>query len=594
MPSKPVIYQLVVRYFGNLNRTNRRHGTRAVNGCGSFADVSDHALAALHSFGVTHLWLTGCLRQATLTDHADLDLPADDADVVKGIAGSFYAIRDYFDVCPDYAVQPARRLAEFEALLGRIHDAGMKVILDLVPNHVARGYHSVVKPELDFGTGDDQGRFFARNNHFYYLVGTQLRLRHPPGWDPPGVVFDGLFGPEDGGPGRTPKATGSNCARPDPAEWEWYETVKLNYGFNFLDGAREFQPRPRTWDLMDQILAYWQAKGVDGFRCDMAHYVPREAWEFLIPQARRRDSDCVFLAEAYPSWERAIPITNLDDLVAAGFDAYYHSDAYNALKRVYQGTGSLDDYDRTITPLTGAQRDARVAYLENHDERRVASAVEPGRSPGDSGFGSPAAGYQLAPLQYLFSRGPVLFFNGQEVGEPGAGAEGFSSSDGRTTAFDYWCMPEFAKWVNGHAYDGGELSAEQQALRRYYAALLALCQDPAVRGTGYWGLRYFNRRARFADCSDDLYSFARFREGSGRMLLIAANFRQGASSSAPLRIPAELAALVGLPARVTVRLLLDRGGARDQVVAGLAREALSSDGFRATLPDQTAQVYALE
>src|SRR5262249_53364594 len=157
------------------------------------------------SLGVTHIWLTGCLRQATLTDYPDLDLPADDPDVVKGIAGSFYAIRDYFDVCPDYAVQPARRLAEFQALVERIHEVGMTVLLDFVPNHVARGYHSVIKPELDFGTGDDQAGFFARDNHFYSLAGTQLRVRRPAGWDPPGVTFDGLYAPEDGGPGRTPK-----------------------------------------------------------------------------------------------------------------------------------------------------------------------------------------------------------------------------------------------------------------------------------------------------------------------------------------------------------------------------------------------------
>jgi glycosidase len=476
----------------------------------------------------------------------------------------------------------------------RAHAAGLKVILDFVPNHVARGYHSILRPDLDFGTGDDQTRFFTRYNHFFYLPGTQLRLRHPPGWDPPGVKFDGFFPPEDGSPGRTPKASGSNCARPDPAEWEWYETVKLNYGFNFLDGRREFEPRPRTWGLMDQILAYWQDKGVDGFRCDMAHYVPREAWEYLIPAARQRNPDCFFLAEAYPTGDRAIPITNLDDLLALGFAAFYHSDAYNALKRVYQGSGGLDDYDRTITPLSAPQRDGRLAYLENHDERRLASAVEPGKWPGDSGFGSATAGYQLAPLQYLFGRGPVLFFNGQEIGEPGADAEGFSSADGRTTAFDYWCMPQFAKWVNGHAYDGGGLSEAQRALRGFYADLLALCQDPAVRDGYYWGLRYFNRPARFPDCPDALYTFARFQDRAGRLLLIAANFRRGGATTARVRLPSELVGLANLPAEVSVKLLLDRQGARRVALGRQSRQSLSSEGFMADLPDQTAHVYVLE
>jgi glycosidase len=175
---KPVIYQLVVRYFSNTNGTNLRNGSRAVNGCGRFEDVNVAALAGLKDLGVTHVWLTGCQRQATSTDYTAFGMPADDPNVVKGIAGSLYAVRDYFDVCPDYAANPAARMAEFEALIQRVHQAGMKVLLDFVPNHVARGYHSVVKPELDFGLGDNQMLFFARNNHFFYLPGRQLTLTH--------------------------------------------------------------------------------------------------------------------------------------------------------------------------------------------------------------------------------------------------------------------------------------------------------------------------------------------------------------------------------------------------------------------------------
>ena len=161
--------------------------------------------------------------------------------------------------------------------------------------------------------------------------------------------------------------------------------------------------------------------------------------------------------------------------------------------------------------------------------------------PDDTGLGSAEAGYQLAPLQYLYGPGPVLFHNGQEVGEPGAGREGYGGEDGRTTLFDYWSMPEFAKWVNGHAYDGGGLDPWQRDLRRYYADLLALCQDPAVRADGYWGLKYFNRPDRFADCPADLYSYARFEPGSGRLLVVVANFRGGAATEGRIRIPEELA-----------------------------------------------------
>lgn len=596
---KPVLYQLVVRYFGNVNPTNRRDGTLAANGCGHFADVTPTALAALKNLGATHVWLTGCLRQATLTDYSALGLPADDPDVVKGIAGSFYAVRDYFDVCPDYALAPVRRLDEFRALVGRAHAAGMKVLIDFVPNHVARGYHSVQRPELDFGSGDDRSRFFARDNHFFYLVdppGQRLTLSRPPSWNPPGFAFDGAFPPEDGGPGRVPRASGDNCTSASPTKDNWYETIKLNYGYNFVDGTGHYDPRPRTWDLMDRVLAFWQGQGVDGFRCDMAHLVPRPAWEYLIGNARGpgRDPDCFFIAEAYAPSGMASPITDLNELTAAGFDAVYHSASYDALKRVYQGTGSLDDYDRAVGMLLSPERRARVAYLENHDERRVASAIVPGRGPGESGFGSFDAGYQLAPLQFLFGNGPVLLYNGQEVGEPGAGFEGFSSDDGRSTTFDYWCMPEHAKWVNGHAYDGGGLSASQQALRRFYAHLLALCQDSAVRGGGYWGLRYFNRSDRFPDCPDDLYTFARFEDGGRRLLLVAACFRGDGGAAGQVRIPPELAALVGLPASVTVRLVLDRAGSQHSEVGQLTTEELARVGFAVSVPNQTSHVYLVE
>ncbi|HEX3655605.1 MAG TPA: alpha-amylase family glycosyl hydrolase [Pirellulales bacterium] len=592
--SKVVIYQLVVRYFGNVNVTNQVNGTLAQNGCGRFADVSTAALAELKAFGITHVWLTGCLRQATLTDYSAIGMPADDPDVTKGIAGSLYAVRDYFDVCPDLAVDAGQRMAEFKALVDRIHTAGMRVLLDLVPNHVARGYNSVVKPQLNFGLGDDQSTFFARDNHFFYLVGQSLRLTHDPHWAPPGVVFDGRFPPEDGSPAHTAKATGSNSTSASPSAGDWYETVKLNYGFDFTTFIGDYSPHPRTWQLMDQILAYWQNQGVDGFRCDMAYYVPLDAWTYLLRKARTRNPASLFLAESYPNGGGPIPVSNLDDLISAGFDAFYHSDAYNALKSIYQQIGSQDNYDGTITHLSPAQRAGRLAYLENHDERRIASPLVRNMGPGSSGFDSAAAGYQLAPLQFLFGNGPVLVFNGQEVGEPGAGVEGFNQDTGRTTTFDYWSMPEFVKWVNGHAYDGGLLAADQQALRHFYADLLALCQDSAVVASGYWGLKYFNRSSQFSDCPDDLYTFARFASGSGRLLLIAANFRPNSDLSAQVRIPQPLADTVGLPDPVTVSLILDRSGRRSDVLSQQTRQSLVEDGFGVSIPNQTSIVCEIQ
>lgn len=590
---KPVVYQLAVRYFGNTNLTNQWGAEIGVNGCGKFSDINVAAIRALHQFGVTHIWLTGCLRQTTLTSYPGL--PADDPDIVKGRAGSFYAIRDYFDVCPDYANDPLTRMSEFEDLINRLHASGLKVLIDLVPNHVARSYGSIVKPELDFGTSDDQTRFFDAQNCFFHLVqppGQPLVLRHPSYWQPAGVTLDGRFAQEDGGPGRTCKATAdaskyNTTPSPDPSGW--YDGVKLNYGFNYVDESSSFVPIPRTWSIVDQIIEYWQKKGVDGFRCDMAHLIPKEAWSYLIGRARQpsRDPNAYFLAEAYVGIGSHDPVKTIDELLDAGFDSVYHDESYNELRGIYTGTGSQDVYDAEMRSLSVRERSAAVDYLENHDKPRVAAPIPAG------GFGSLEANFQLAPLQFLYSSGPALMFNGQEVGEPGAGFEGFDQDNGHTTFFDYWGMPALEGWVHGHAYDGAGLSSQQLSLRNFFRDLLQLCQDISVRSSGYWGLKYFNRNSRFADCPDDLYSFARFEPGANQVLVVVANFRPGNSISGQIRIPAELVNAASLTANPTVRLVLNKAGAQNLVVGSIFIGDLSITGFHITLADQETHVYLI-
>jgi glycosidase len=579
-----VIYQLVVRHFGNENLSRIKDGTLEQNGVGKFADINEAAAAMLVQSGVTHVWLTGVLRQATMTDWSSVDpgLGADDPDIVKGRAGSFYAIRDYFDVCPDYAVDPANRMVEFEALVERLHQAGLKVMLDLVPNHVARSYGSVVKPELDFGKGDDTSAFFSPQNSYFYLTqpqGKPLKLRRPAGWNPPGIVFDGLFDREDGAPGRPPRVTGNNVLSAEPSENDWYETIKLNFGFNFADPASSsFDPRPPVWDRMDAILAYWQARGVDGFRCDFAHFVPLQAWSWLIAQAKQRDPQALVIAEAYE---------NLEGLLSSGFDAVYNDPAYDLLKEIYQGKRTLDDLDGMLRDLGNGQRHRYLHYLENHDERRIASPVVLQGGADSSGFGSTRAGRQLAPLLYLGTSGPVLVYNGQEVGEDGSGEEGFGGDDGKTTLFDYWALPGLAALHNGGAWDGGKLSPAQTSLRAYYRDLLALVQDPAVRGEGYWGLRYANGQA------PGMFPLARFAPGAGRLLLVVANFQPGSSLQSTVKLPAELLGAAGLSAGGTARLVLDEGGAQQKELGSFSAQELSGGGIPVNVPDQAAHVLLL-
>jgi glycosidase len=591
---KPIIYQLVVRYFGNTKSANQTNGSINTNGCGKFSDINANALSSLKDFGVTHLWLTGVLRQATLTDYSGSVLPADHPDIVKGLAGSFYAVRDYFDVSPDYASTPPNRMPEFESLLQRIHNAGLQALIDLVPNHVSRGYNSTTNPASTLGQGDDTTRFFSNQNSFYYLVeppNQSLTLKKPSSWNPSGMNFDGRFALEDGSPGRPPKATGNNITTPSPSENDWYETIKLNYGFNFVTGQSIYNPQPRTWRDVDSILAYWQAKGVDGFRCDFAHYVPKEAWTFLIGNAKQR-RPAYFVAEAYPFLGSGDPIQNPEELIQAGFDAVYHYQAYNALKGIYTD-GQLDALDQELVWPTEKMRRHFISYIENHDERRVASPIVRNQGAGASGFGSADAGYQLAPLQFLYGSGPALLFNGQEVGEPGAGIEGFGGEDGRTTIYDYWTMPEFAKWVNGLRYDGGALNSSQTALRNFYSALNQVCQNPAVTGDGFWGLRYFNNPSRFGDCPANLYCYARFASGGGAALLVVANFQPGSDIQGQLRVPPELSAVVKLPQNVEVRMILSRRGAGDELIGTFTLDALACTGFHVSIENQATQVYSL-
>ena len=589
---KPIIYQLVVRYFGNTNLTNKTNGTIKENGSGKFDDINNKALQQIKSLGCTHVFLTGCIRQATLTAYPELNLAADDPDIVKGLAGSMYSIRDYFDVCPDYATSPVHRMDEFEKLISRIHKANLKAVIDFVPNHVARSYQSLNKAS-NLGHEDEQSRFFSPQNNFYYLVdptGQCLHLTHPAHWNPDGFVFDGRFPNEDGSPGKTPKVTGNNVANSSPPVDAWYEVIKLNYGFNFIDGSRHYEPIPRTWHHMDEILKFWQSKGVDGFRCDFAHYVPQEAWTFLIKNARdkSRNPDTYFIAEAYPWVGSGDPVTKKSQLIDAGFDAIYSGESYRLLKNIYQQTSSPDDYDREMNSLSESERAHSINYIENHDEVRVAAPIA------KSGFGSLLANYQLAPLQYLYGPGAVMILNAQEVGEQGGGNKGFSTEDGRTSIFDYWCMPEFAKWVNNHNYDGALLSDEQRALWNFLRDLFILCQDKSIRGSGYWGLKYFNRSSRFSDCPDDLYCFARYQPFSSRLVIVVANFKGDGAIRGKIRIPRELAEAVHLNQDVKVSLLLDKCGKSNKKIAEVSRSALVQDGFEVEVASQASCVFAIE
>ena len=184
--------------------------------------------------GVSHVWYTGIIEHAVLTDYTRHGIPLDDADVVKGRAGSPYAIKDYYDVDPDLAVDVPNRMKEFEQLVGRTHAEGLKVIIDFVPNHVARKYISDAKPKgvKDLGENDDKSVAFSPKNNFYYLPGQSFEV--PKGYVPLGA--NNTFPTKDGQFDETPaKATGNDHFDASPKITDWFETVKLNYGVDIQE-----------------------------------------------------------------------------------------------------------------------------------------------------------------------------------------------------------------------------------------------------------------------------------------------------------------------------------------------------------------------
>ena len=315
---KPIIYQLFPRWFTNYNNTCVSNGSIEQNGCGKMNGFTPQVLNSIKELGVTHIWYTGVIEHAHATDYSRYGITADNPYVVKGKAGSPYAISDYYDIDPDIAVNVPKRREEFEALVERTHAAGMKVIIDFVPNHVARRYSSDAKPVgiSDFGENDDNSNFFSPLNDFYYIT----RQQFSPSID---------LGQGDDAYVEFPaKASGNDCFSAFPDKNDWYETVKLNYGVDYSDNSRHFDPIPPVWFKMLHILRYWASKGIDGFRCDMVFMVPLEFWRWAIPAVKKDYPDLIFIGEIYD-------VNIYKDFLDAGFDYLYDKvNLYDTLRAI--------------------------------------------------------------------------------------------------------------------------------------------------------------------------------------------------------------------------------------------------------------------
>jgi len=494
---KPVVYQVFTRLFGNTNTNNIPWGTIEENGVGKFADFTDTALQGIAELGVSHVWYTGVPHHALVNDYTAYGISNDDPDVIKGRAGSPYAIKDYYNVNPDLANDPEHRLAEFEALIARTHANGMKVIIDIVPNHVARQYEAISRPEGISNLGDDDNTnvTYAQNNHFYYVQGESFRV--PEARDGYQVLGGRPANLKDGKFSENPaKWTGNGSRAAQPDANDWYETVKVNYGVR-PDGSYDFprlpegyaqkgvaehhafwqdQTLPDSWHQFYHIAHYWLEKGVDGFRYDMAEMVPSEFWSFLNSSIKVKYPDAFLLAEVYnpAQFREYLHIGKMDYL-------YDKVDFYDSLKAVMQGPGDTANLARIQAQV--ADIDPHMLhFLENHDEQRIASPD----FAGDMHKGKPAL-----VISALISRSPTMVYFGQDVGEDGSEETGFGDPT-RTTIFDYAGVPAHQRWMNEGKFDGGQLTPAEKALREYHIKVLNISANhPTMKG-GYVELHQTN------------------------------------------------------------------------------------------------------
>ncbi len=495
---KEVIYQVFTRLFGNTNTNNKPWGTLEENGVGKFSDFTQNALQEISDLGITYIWYTGIPHHALITDYSDFGISNDDPDVVKGRAGSPYAVKDYYNVNPDLADDPARRLEEFKALVERSHKAGLKVLIDIVPNHVARNYDGRSTPEGSevFGASDDTSVEYKRDNNFYYIPGEAFEV--PDGHN----GYRPLGGEEhplsDGKFEEIPaKWTGNGSRAAKPGFNDWYETVKINYGIT-PDGNAEFdllpddyadkefgehyrfwkdKDVPDSWKKFREIALYWLDMGVDGFRFDMAEMVPVEFWSYLNSNIKHKNAEAMLVAEVYN------PALYRDYIFKGKMDYLYDKvELYDSIKHIMQGHGWTDHIPVVQKGLADIEHHM-LHFLENHDEQRIASPD----FAGDAHKAKPAM-----VVSATISTSPTMIYFGQEVGEPGAENAGFGAPT-RTSIFDYIGVPHYQRWVNDKKFDGGQLTEEEKELRDFYKRLLNFTISSEALMGRYEEIHFYNK-----------------------------------------------------------------------------------------------------
>ena len=548
MKKKEIVYQVFTRLFGNTNTTNKPWGTIEENGVGKFSDFTEKALKEIKDLGVTHVWYTGVPHHDVITDYTEYGISNDDPDVVKGRAGSPYAVKDYYNVNPDLADNVENRLEEFKALISRTHKVGLKLIIDIVPNHVARNYQSLTNPEgtKDFGADDDTSVTYAVNNNFYYNPGEAFQV---PDWQNGYLPLGGENHPlADGKFNENPaKWTGNGSRASKPSVNDWYETIKVNYGVR-PDGTKDFNELPAGFDNEDykahfnfwkdktvpdswvkfkDIALYWINLGVDGFRFDMAEMVPVEFWSYMNSHIKMNNPDAFLLAEVYQ------PHLYRDYIKKGKMDYLYDKvQLYDTLKHVMQGHGKTDNIPPILDELSDIEHHM-LHFLENHDEQRIASPD----FAGDANKGKPAM-----VVSATSTTSPTMIYFAQELGEPGAEDLGFGDPT-RTSIFDYGSVPSLVRWVNNKEFDGGQSTEIELKLRDFYKRLLNFTINSSALMGNYQDIHLYNQQ-NTEWYNDKVLSFVRWSEDE--QLIIISNFNEDNTYGFELQLPEDLVNKLGL------------------------------------------------
>ncbi|CAF0726571.1 unnamed protein product [Didymodactylos carnosus] len=570
---KLIIYQILTRLFGNRNLTNKFYGTIDENGVGKLNDINNNVLKELKQFGYTHVWYTGVIEHALMTDYSSYGIRKDNPYIVKGLAGSPYAVKDYYDINPDLAVNIDQRMSEFEQLVKRSHENGLNVLIDFIPNHVARQYYSDRCPEDNFGSSDDCSKEFSATNDFYYITDQEFQL-------PQGIELPpSINAPEIEIYTEHPvRATGNDVFNAKPLITDWFETVKLNYGVDYKTGRSYFDPIPPLWHKLLKIIKFWCDKGVDGFRCDMCEMVPADFWNWLISNIRKDYSDrrIIFIGEIYrpDEYKKYIEYGYFDYL-------YDKVGLYDTLRWLIEGTtlGNANDITKIGHDTQQRNMDKNMLrFLENHDEIRIASKQF---------ANTPWKALPAMVVTATMHNGPFMIYFGQELGVASNVDKGFQSNDGRTTIFDYWDnVPEIQAWYNDGKCDGKLLTTDQLNLRQFYGDLISLVhkyKSLHCLNSKFVDLQYANIKTYD---TTKVYSYFRYHPNDEYLLFIC-NFDYTQEQTVELHIPDEMWNKLQLDSSQTYQMnevFLDRK---------LKLELKLNENIQLKLPQNTVYVFEI-